>query len=56
MLPFKRIVHATSLHLHVHRLVLSFEAIGLNLVTQPKFESLDVVKEDISMKAERVSW
>lgn len=35
---------------------MSFEAIGLNLVNQPDFVSLDVVKEDISMKAERVSW
>ena len=56
MLPFKRIVHTTLLHLHIHRLVMSFEAIGLNLVTRSDFVSLDVVKEDISMKAGRVSW
>ena len=34
---------------------MSFEAIGLNLVDQPDFdEPLSVIREDITMRAERV--
>ena len=37
------------------RLVMSFEAIAENLVAQDDFETLEIVGEDITMKAERVS-
>ena len=36
------------------RLVMSFEAIAENLVAQDDFETLEIVGEDITMKAERV--
>ena len=35
---------------------MSFEAIALNLVDQDDFETLEIVGEDITMRAERVSW
>ena len=37
------------------RLVMSFEAIAENLVEQDSFETLEVVGEDITLVAERVS-
>ena len=38
------------------RLVKSFEAIAENLVEQDDFETLEIVGEDITLVAERVSW
>lgn len=35
---------------------MSFESIGLNLVNQSDFELLEVVSEDITMRAQRVSY
>ena len=39
----------------LNRLVESFEAIAQNLVDQENFDSLEIVGDDITIKAERVS-
>ena len=41
--------------MNVASLVMSFEAIAENLVDQEDFETLEIVGEDITMRAERVS-
>ena len=38
-----------------NRLVMSFEAIALNLVNQDDFQKLEIVGDDITIVAERVS-